>query len=332
MRRRIWTCALLSLAVLGGCARPQPARAPSPSPLPTPPPVVAEWKGGKLTRERLERRVKVMLASAGVKPSDPAASRRAEAFRVSAARDLVDLLLLDEHHRERPRRLVAPAEREVDRRWRQAEQKRGRQALLESLRAWGVGEREVREELRLEALRDVYLLSLAEEEPVAEEFVRREYDHNRHLYRIPDRYRIRGILTRTRDEAERARAEVLSGKDFAEVARRYSKDEKTAPRGGEVGWLEDTRMHPWVLQAVRPLRKGQVSPVFAGPGGWYLVRLEDVRPGRALSYPEARPLIVRSFKLSGARTTLSGLLAQLRREKEVVFHWPSPEPAPRKTP
>ncbi len=288
--------------------------------------MVAEWKGGQLTRERLERRVRVMLASAELRPSDPRASQRAAAFRASQSTELLALLLLDQHQRERPRRLRVPVEAEVERRWRGAVQARGRDRLLESLRAWGVSESDAREELRLEALRDLYVDALAAEEPVGEEFVRREYERNRHLYRVPDRYRLRGIVTDTREQAEKARAEVLAGRDFAEVARKYSKDARTAARGGDVGWLEDTRMHPWLLQAVRQLRKGQVSPPFAGPGRWYVVRLEEARPGRPLSYEEARLRIVREFKLAAARTTLSSLLVRLRKEKEVRQFWPPAGP------
>ena len=286
--------------------------------------MVAEWKGGKLTKERLERRVRVMLGSAGLQPSDPGADRRAQALAASQARELVDLLLLEQHQRQQPRRLRIPVEAEVERRWRAAVQTRGRDRLVGALRAWGVGEPEAREELRLEALRDLYVDALAAEEPVGEEFVRREYERNRHLYRVPDRYRLSGIVTETREQAEKARAEVLAGRDFAEVARKYSKDARTAARGGEVGWLEETRMHPWLLQAVRQLRKGQVSPPFAGPGRWYVVRLEEARPGRPLSYEEARPRIVREFKLVAARTSLGGLLARLRREKGVRQFWPYP--------
>lgn len=289
--------------------------------------MVAEWKGGRLTRDRLERRVRVMVAIAGLHPGDRSAAERAAGFRAGQVQQLVDLLLLEQRQRERPRRLPFGVA-EGERRWTRALQAGRREKLLELLRAWGVTEADAREELRLEALRDAYLQALAEEEPVAEEFVRREYEQNRHLYRVPDRYRLRGILTKTREEAERARAEILAGKDFGEVARRYSKDARTASKGGEVGWLEDTRMQPWLLQAVRKLRRGQVSPVFAGPGSWYVVRLEDVRPGRPLSYAEARPLIVRSFKLSAASISLRALLAQLRREKEVRVYWPSPEPPP----
>jgi parvulin-like peptidyl-prolyl isomerase len=272
-----------------------------------------------------------MLASAGVAPSDPGAESRAASFRASQVRELVDLLLLDLRQREAPRRLPVPVDAEVQRRWQRAQEARGRQKLAELLRAWGVSEQDVREELRLEVLREAYLQALAAEEPVAEEFVRREYEQNRHLYRIPDRYRLKGLLTKTREEAERARAELLAGREFADVARRYSADPRTRSNGGEVGWLDDSRMHPWLLQAVRRLRRGELSPVVAGPTGWYVVRLEDFRAGRQLSYAEARPLIVRQFKLSAARTTLGALMSQLRRDRQVRVYWPTPElpPTPR---
>lgn len=320
-----------AVVLLGGCARPESRQATTPAALPTPPEVVAEWKGGRLTRERLEQRVRVMLGSAGLSPGAQA-ELVADRFRRQEVQGLVHLLLLQEHHRKQPRSLPRRVEDEVQLRWERAVSKRGREALGRSLRAWGVSEAQVREELRLEALRDLYLESLARDEPVGEEFVRREYDQNRHLYRVPDRFRLKGILAKTREEAERARAELVAGKPFAEVARKYSTDPVTRDRGGDVGWLEDTRMHPWLLQAVRGLKKGQLSPVFAGARGWYVVRLEDVRPGRPLSYEEARPLIEREFRYASARITLQAMVSRLWREQGVRVYWPEPQPKPSPSP
>jgi hypothetical protein len=330
MGRRFAGLALLACVVLAGCVRPAPRPAAEPSPAP-PPPVVARWAGGQLTRDRLEQRVRVMLASAGVEPGAPADALAAR-FRRQEVRTLVQLLLLEAHHRRQPRKLPRTVEEEVRLRWERAVRTRGRDTLLRSLRAWNVSEAHVQGELRLEALRDLYLEALAEAEPVGEEFVRADYDRNRHLYRVPDRYRLLGILTKTREEAERARAEILGGKAFGEVARKYSTDAATREKGGEVGWLEDTRMQPHLYQAVRKLRKGELSPVFAGPRGWYVVRLVDVRPGRPLRYEEARPLIVRQFRLQAARIELQALVSRLWKESAVQVYWPEPEPRPSPSP
>lgn len=198
----------------------------------------------------------------------------------------------------------------------------GRAALESALRAWGLAVDDLRRELAREALWDAYLDRFAREAVILEEFAERFWRDNRQLYRVPDRYALHGVVFRSRRPAEAFRAAVLRGVDFLVLARRVVAQGWLQAQGGDVGWLEDTRMHPWVLQAARALRPGEISPTFGGPFGWYVVRLVDARPGRLLTYAEARPRVLEELRRSSARTDLYILVGRLRRDLRVRFWWP----------
>ncbi|MCB1147189.1 MAG: peptidyl-prolyl cis-trans isomerase, partial [Leptospiraceae bacterium] len=66
-------------------------------------------------------------------------------------------------------------------------------------------------------------------------------------------------------------------RNFAAAAQKYS-DHSSASRGGLVGPLrldEVARMDPLLAGAVNNLRTGQVSQVFVGQGGYYIVKVEN---------------------------------------------------------
>lgn len=90
-------------------------------------------------------------------------------------------------------------------------------------------------------------------------------------------------VTRSREEAraraEEARQKVLSGTDFAAVARAYS-DDSTASRGGDLGGFNAGTMVAPFEAALKELAVGEVSPVVETPFGFHVIRrdaLAEVR-------------------------------------------------------
>lgn len=284
---------------------------------------MAEGKGFVVTGEELLRRARVIAALQGVRPDRPGAGAYVVTLAANLVQHLVNLALLELHAASEGIRAEAG---EVDRRFALAQSRmRGPEPLRGALEAWGLASEDLRRELEREVLWDAYLERLAREAVIVEEFARRLYEDNRTLYRIPDRYRLVGVVFRSRPPAEEFLRAVQRGVDFVNLARRVVVQPFLEAQGGDIGWVGEDRMHPWILEAVRRLRPGQLSPVFGGPLGWYVVRVEAVRRGRPLSYEEARPQIVEDMRHSSARTDLYILVGRLRRELGVRLLWPTPE-------
>lgn len=317
MRRH--TLAVVVAAVVAGAAGLMavwPRLSATPPPRPTPE-VVASTRSWSLTMPELERRARVALAVTGVLPG-PEAERQLEAMKRRQVYVLAKLLLVaDRASREG---VVVPEER-VSERVAQLRRARGDKAWASALSAWAVTEEDVRRELRRELAWLAYLERLEAAAEIPEESVRRFYEDNRARMRTPDLVRLRGVLVRDSRTAEEVRRLALAGHDLAALARRYSVD-PSASRGGDTGWIPRDRLQPWLAVAVSRLKPGQTSGVIRGPQGYYVVRLEDVRPGRPLSYSEVRSRIQAELRRSAAKAELERILYHLYRDSGLRYYYP----------
>lgn len=78
-----------------------------------------------------------------------------------------------------------------------------------------------------------------------------------------------------REKAERLRAELLGGADFATVARRSSDDEATREEGGHVPRFVQFGWPSQFVDALFELERGELSEPLFARGGWWLVRVRD---------------------------------------------------------
>lgn len=83
--------------------------------------------------------------------------------------------------------------------------------------------------------------------------------------------------TEVRLRLERLRERVLSGEDFAELARANSNDPDSAARGGDLGWLSPGDQPPAFAAAMNDLNPGQVSQPFQSDAGWHIVQVLERR-------------------------------------------------------
>ncbi len=96
-----------------------------------------------------------------------------------------------------------------------------------------------------------------------------------------------GILVETRAQIEEVVRELEAGRSFAEVARAYSLDQRTAAQGGELGFvgrymLSQIHVPPDLF---RSLPLGEVStPLPVGRGAWHVFRFTEERPATFAKY------------------------------------------------
>lgn len=95
------------------------------------------------------------------------------------------------------------------------------------------------------------------------------------------RDRVRESLKEAR---ERSLAQLAHESGFGELALRYSDDQASRYRGGDLGWVEVGRNDRWdeaVVQAGFELVKpGDVSQILETTNRFYLIKLEEIRAGR----------------------------------------------------
>ncbi|MFX3618175.1 MAG: peptidylprolyl isomerase [Sporolactobacillus sp.] len=89
----------------------------------------------------------------------------------------------------------------------------------------------------------------------------------------------RHILVKQKKTAQTIENKLKSGQDFATLARKYSTDQGSQAKGGELGWFKQSTMVAAFSNAAMKLKVGQTSaPVYArSDGGYHIIKLEGKR-------------------------------------------------------
>jgi peptidyl-prolyl cis-trans isomerase C len=90
----------------------------------------------------------------------------------------------------------------------------------------------------------------------------------------------RHILVETEDEAKAVKAELDKGADFAELAKKKSKD-PGASDGGDLGFFTKEQMVPEFSAVAFSLEPGKISDPVKSQFGWHVIKVEEKRNRQA---------------------------------------------------
>ena len=119
------------------------------------------------------------------------------------------------------------------------------------------------------------LLDKVVKERTTDERVQKAYEEQAVRFARPQA-NIRVIVLETAEAGAEVKALLDGGADFAKLATERSKDPRTAPKGGEAGWIEKSAMGPMGEQVFAG-EKGQVVGPIDTPQGSLLFKIEDKR-------------------------------------------------------
>ncbi|MGC9316510.1 MAG: peptidyl-prolyl cis-trans isomerase [Armatimonadota bacterium] len=138
----------------------------------------------------------------------------------------------------------------------------------------------IRNELRLEKL-------VEDDVTVTDEEIRQVWEASREQLRQPERMRISHICVKTREEAERIRAEIIDGKPFEEAAEEYSIDPYTKDEGGKFGTI--TRGdNPFQEAAFNLATDSELSEPVQTQMGWHIIRRDEYLPAETPEFDEVK--------------------------------------------
>jgi parvulin-like peptidyl-prolyl isomerase len=125
------------------------------------------------------------------------------------------------------------------------------------------------------------------------------YEANRQRFILPEEREVRIILVSVdpggsdKDweagfkKADSISKKIKSGQDFAELARTGSDDQSTRDRGGSLGFVPKDRMPAKELDdAAFALEAGQVSGPVKTIYGYFVLRVDGIKPSRQLAFSE----------------------------------------------
>ena len=128
---------------------------------------------------------------------------------------------------------------------------------------------------QMKALRDAYFEEKIKPQ-ITDDYVRSVYEKEKTNTEKRKAARARHIVVATEQEAKDALAKVKGGEDFAELAKKISRD-SSAPNGGDLGFFAAEEMVPDFSKVVFALKPGQLGGPVKTPFGWHVVKLEEFK-------------------------------------------------------
>lgn len=121
------------------------------------------------------------------------------------------------------------------------------------------------------------------------------YDQHKNEFGQPERRRYSVIVLKNQADADAVATQLKSGSDFAELAQTKSTDALSAKQGGDLGWMEPETTLP-EFKSANLTTKGQVSGVIKSDNGFFILRLEDIKPEQVKPLTEVRASITDKLK------------------------------------
>jgi peptidyl-prolyl cis-trans isomerase C len=100
----------------------------------------------------------------------------------------------------------------------------------------------------------------------------------------------RHILVETEDEAKAVAEELKKGADFAELAKKKSKD-PGASDGGDLGFFTKDQMVPEFSTVAFALEPGKISDPVKSQFGWHIIKVEEKRNRKAPDFEQVKAQI-----------------------------------------
>jgi peptidyl-prolyl cis-trans isomerase C len=117
--------------------------------------------------------------------------------------------------------------------------------------------------------------------------MRKVYDEAASQMGGDEEVRARHILVESEDEAKAIKAELDKGGDFAELAKKKSKD-PGASDGGDLGFFTKEQMVPEFSAIAFTLEPGKISDPVKSQFGWHIIKVEEKRNRQAPGFDQVK--------------------------------------------
>ena len=147
------------------------------------------------------------------------------------------------------------------------------------------------------------LAKLRDTTQVSDEDLRAYYNAHIDQYKVENRAHVEHILFKTigktdaeiaeiRQKAEDVLKKAKSGANFEDLAKKYSEDDATKAKGGDLGWIVEKQTVPEFEQAAFSVPKGSVSDLVKTQYGFHIIKVLDRETAHTKPFEEVRSTIV----------------------------------------
>src|SRR6202790_4030085 len=134
------------------------------------------------------------------------------------------------------------------------------------------------------------LLAVEGKAATTDEAMKKVYDDASKQITGEQEVHARQILVETEDEAKQVAEELKKGADFAELAKKKSKD-PGASDGGDLGFFTKDQMVPEFSTVAFALEPGKISDPVKSQFGWHIIKVEEKRARKAPEFEQVKAQI-----------------------------------------
>ncbi|MBI5250221.1 MAG: peptidyl-prolyl cis-trans isomerase [Desulfomonile tiedjei] len=144
--------------------------------------------------------------------------------------------------------------------------------------------------------REHFRRHLAKSPQMTEQELEAYYKEHISEFKPPEEIQARHILVKTESEANKVLEQAKSGKDFSELAKKYSID-PAGQRGGKLelqdgrDWLPRGTFEKSFEHVLFKLPKGEVGGPVKTQFGWHILKADDRRAPETVSFVQVRAMI-----------------------------------------
>jgi len=327
LRRVFCLLGLILVSILVNCTR----RAPDGRE------IWAEVDGKPITRDQVERYYRSRTAAG----SEAASPEQALSFKLNILAELIHNQILASHA---SRARVTVSEAEVDSKIKELEAPYTPEEFRKKLAEQGLDPASLRDEVR----QSLIINKLVNKEIVSrlnitDQEIAEYYERNKGAFSTAEtQYHLAQIAVTPLAEAQIRNAKnddaknpataerkvralyarLQSGEEFAVVAQEYSEDPRTAPGGGDMGFIPASAVesNPILKQAMASLKPGQFSGILRASDGFHIIKLvgREEAGQRPLSDPKVQSSIRQNLTNEREQLLKAAYLEDLRNQVKVV--------------
>ncbi|HZV81398.1 MAG TPA: peptidylprolyl isomerase, partial [Geobacteraceae bacterium] len=147
------------------------------------------------------------------------------------------------------------------------------------------------EELKKRLVVEAYLKQKVEEQAkVSDEELKKFYDANKEKFKTGDQAKASHILVKDENKAKEILAQLKSGGNFEELAKKYSTD-GAAAKGGDLGWFNKGSMIPEFEKVAFAMKEGETSGIVKTKFGYHIIKLTGKRSAGTRTFEEVKDQI-----------------------------------------
>ncbi|MFF2178749.1 peptidylprolyl isomerase [Lysinibacillus sp. NPDC058147] len=166
-----------------------------------------------------------------------------------------------------------------------AESSGGEESLQEALKANGLTEQSVKDNIRMYQLtKNVIAKSI----DISDEEVAQYFENNKDSYGQKEQIVASHILLEDEATAKDVLAKIKAGEDFSELAKTYSTDSSTNEAGGEIGYISRGQMDEKFEEAAFGLEKGSISDIVQTSEGYHIIKVTEKVPAEEAKFEDVK--------------------------------------------